>query len=143
MATADRSSARSTRPVVVKGNINIGFIYYPRFDRAHPRPWHVAAAGGWSRLFHEGHGGRIPRYLWFIARASRCFDHRQARQRAVGRGQCHAIQTGDPVDPEGLKDCGRQLGNLARAMVDVTVRGRGEHGGVVLENRDIRAMVNA
>jgi uncharacterized protein YbjT (DUF2867 family) len=32
---------------------------------------------------------------------------------------------------------------LARAMVDVTVRGRGEHGGVVLENRDIRAMVDA
>jgi len=32
--------------------------------------------------------------------------------------------------------------DLARAMVDVTVRGRGEHGGVVLENRDIRAMVN-
>ena len=31
---------------------------------------------------------------------------------------------------------------LARAMVDVTVRGRGEHGGVVLENRDIRAMVD-
>jgi len=28
-------------------------------------------------------------------------------------------------------------------MVDVTVSGRGEHGGVVLENRDIRAMVNA
>src|SRR6202521_1573260 len=33
--------------------------------------------------------------------------------------------------------------DLARAMVDVTVRGRGEHGGVVLENRDIRAMVDA
>ena len=33
--------------------------------------------------------------------------------------------------------------DLAHAMVDVTVRGRGEHGGVVLENRDIRAMVNA
>src|SRR6267142_562723 len=33
--------------------------------------------------------------------------------------------------------------DLARAMVDLTVRGRGEHGGVVLENRDIRAMVNA
>ena len=32
--------------------------------------------------------------------------------------------------------------DLARAMVDVTVRGRGKHGGVVLENRDIRAMVN-
>jgi len=31
--------------------------------------------------------------------------------------------------------------DLARAMVDVTVRGRGEHGGVVWENRDIRAMV--
>jgi uncharacterized protein YbjT (DUF2867 family) len=33
--------------------------------------------------------------------------------------------------------------DLAHAMVDVTVRGRGEHGGVVLENRDIRAMVKA
>jgi hypothetical protein len=28
-------------------------------------------------------------------------------------------------------------------MVDVTVRGGGEHGRVVLENRDIRAMVDA
>jgi uncharacterized protein YbjT (DUF2867 family) len=31
--------------------------------------------------------------------------------------------------------------DLAHAMVDVTVRKSGEHGGVVLENRDIRAMV--
>jgi uncharacterized protein YbjT (DUF2867 family) len=33
--------------------------------------------------------------------------------------------------------------DLARAMVDVAVRGRGEHGGVIFENRDIRAMVGA
>ncbi len=33
--------------------------------------------------------------------------------------------------------------DLARAMVDVVVGGRGEHGGMVLENRDIRAMVDA
>ena len=33
--------------------------------------------------------------------------------------------------------------DLARAMVDVAVRRRGESGGVVLENRDIRAMVGA
>jgi uncharacterized protein YbjT (DUF2867 family) len=33
--------------------------------------------------------------------------------------------------------------DLARAMVDVAVRRIGEHGGVVLENRDIRAMVDA
>jgi len=33
--------------------------------------------------------------------------------------------------------------DLARAMVDVAVRRRGEHRGVVLENRDIRAMVDA
>jgi uncharacterized protein YbjT (DUF2867 family) len=33
--------------------------------------------------------------------------------------------------------------DLARAMVDVAVGGRGERGGVVLENRDIRAMVDA
>jgi uncharacterized protein YbjT (DUF2867 family) len=33
--------------------------------------------------------------------------------------------------------------DLARAMVDVAVRRRGGYGGVVLENRDIRAMVDA
>jgi uncharacterized protein YbjT (DUF2867 family) len=33
--------------------------------------------------------------------------------------------------------------DLARAMVDVAVRRRGESGGVVLENRDIRAMAEA
>ena len=33
--------------------------------------------------------------------------------------------------------------DLAHAMVNVAVRGRGERGGVVLENRDIRAMVEA
>src|SRR5579862_6765920 len=33
--------------------------------------------------------------------------------------------------------------DLAHAMVDVALRGRGEQGGVVLENRDIRAMVDA
>jgi len=33
--------------------------------------------------------------------------------------------------------------DLAHAMVDVAVRGRGEHAAVVLENRDIRAMVEA
>jgi uncharacterized protein YbjT (DUF2867 family) len=33
--------------------------------------------------------------------------------------------------------------DLARAMVDVTVRGTGETGGRVLENRDIRAMTNS
>ncbi|MFX9073408.1 alpha/beta hydrolase, partial [Acinetobacter baumannii] len=26
---------------------------------------------------------------------------------------CPAIQTGDPADPEGLKDCGEQLGKKA------------------------------
>lgn len=31
--------------------------------------------------------------------------------------------------------------DLARAMVDVAVRGTGEPGGLILENRDIRAMV--
>jgi uncharacterized protein YbjT (DUF2867 family) len=33
--------------------------------------------------------------------------------------------------------------DLARAMVDIAVRRRGGYGGVVLENRDIRAMVDA
>jgi uncharacterized protein YbjT (DUF2867 family) len=33
--------------------------------------------------------------------------------------------------------------DLARAMVDVAVRETAERGGVVLENRDIRAMVKS
>ena len=33
--------------------------------------------------------------------------------------------------------------DLARAMVDVAVREAAERGGVVLENRDIRAMVKS
>jgi uncharacterized protein YbjT (DUF2867 family) len=33
--------------------------------------------------------------------------------------------------------------DLGHAMVNVAVRGRGERGGVVLENRDIRAVVKA
>ena len=33
--------------------------------------------------------------------------------------------------------------DLARAMVDVAVRGQGERGGLVFENRDIRAIAVA
>ena len=33
--------------------------------------------------------------------------------------------------------------DLARAMVDVTIRKRGERGNLVFENRDIRAMVES
>jgi uncharacterized protein YbjT (DUF2867 family) len=33
--------------------------------------------------------------------------------------------------------------DLARAMVDIAVRGTGERGGLVFENRDIRAMVES
>jgi hypothetical protein len=33
--------------------------------------------------------------------------------------------------------------DLARAMVDIAVRGTGKSGGLILENRDIRAMVKS
>ena len=33
--------------------------------------------------------------------------------------------------------------DLARAMVDVTIRKRGERGSLVFENRDVRAMVES
>ena len=33
--------------------------------------------------------------------------------------------------------------DLARAMVEVVVRGKGEREGVVFENRDIRVMVES
>jgi hypothetical protein len=33
--------------------------------------------------------------------------------------------------------------DLARAMVNIAVRGTGKSGGLILENRDIRAMVKS
>src|SRR5258705_943011 len=43
----------------VKGNINIAFAYYPRFDQTPPCPRYAAAPGRGARLFNEGHGGRL------------------------------------------------------------------------------------
>ena len=97
----------------VKGNINIGFIYYPRFDLAH------AALG--TLLPQEGGPGYSTRgtagaYLNIYGSLREHRDVVIIDKRGTGESgavNCHAIQTGDPVDPEGLKDCGQQLGKKA------------------------------
>ena len=97
----------------VKGNINIGFIYYPRFDLAH------AAFG--TLLPQEGGPGYSTRgtagaYLNIYGSLREHRDVLIIDKRGTGESgavNCHAIQTGDPVDPEGLKDCGQQLGKKA------------------------------
>jgi len=47
------------------------------------------------------------------------------------------------VTSVGRRNLGTSHANLARAMVDVSVRETGERENLVLENRDILAMVNS
>jgi hypothetical protein len=77
-----------------------------------------------------------------------------------------SIRAGNPAHPRGVRrenarvDCKRRsysrinvdwmfpnrvirADDLARAMVGVTIRKRGERGSLVFENRDIRAMVES
>jgi pimeloyl-ACP methyl ester carboxylesterase len=97
----------------VKGNIRIAFVYYPRFDQTH------AAIG--TLLPQEGGPGYSTRgtasaYLNIYGSLRDRRDVLIIDKRGTGLSDavdCPAIQTGDPVDPAGLKACGQQLGNQA------------------------------
>jgi pimeloyl-ACP methyl ester carboxylesterase len=97
----------------VKGNINVAFVYYPRFDQTRP------ALG--TLLPQEGGPGYSTRgttsaYL-NIYGALR--DRRNVLiidKRGTGLSDavdCPEIQTGDPTDPDAIKACGQQLGKKA------------------------------
>jgi pimeloyl-ACP methyl ester carboxylesterase len=97
----------------VKGNINIGFIYYPRFDLAHPAVGTLLPQEGGPGYSTRGTAGA---YLNIYGSLREHRDVLIIDKRGTGQSgavNCHAIQTGDPVDPEGLKDCGQQLGKKA------------------------------
>jgi len=97
----------------VKGTINIGFIYYPRFDRAHPALGTLLPQEGGPGYSTRGTAGA---YLNIYGSLREHRDVLIIDKRGTGQSgavNCHAIQTGDPVDPEGLKDCGQQLGKKA------------------------------
>jgi pimeloyl-ACP methyl ester carboxylesterase len=97
----------------VKGNINIGFIYYPRFDVSHPAFGTLLPQEGGPGYSTRGTAGA---YLNIYGSLREHRDVLIIDKRGTGLSgavNCHAIQTGDPVDPKGLKACGEQLGNKA------------------------------
>ncbi len=97
----------------VKGNIKVAFVYYPRFDQTRP------ALG--TLLPQEGGPGYSTRgttsaYLNIYGALRDRRDVLIVDKRGTGLSDavnCPAIQTGDPVDPAGLKACGQQLGKKA------------------------------
>ena len=97
----------------VQGAIDIGFVYYPRFDQTLP------ALG--TLLPQEGGPGYSTRgtasaYLNIYGSLRERRDVLIIDKRGTGLSgavNCPAIQTGDPVDPAGLKACGLQLGRTA------------------------------
>ncbi len=97
----------------VKGNINIGFIYYPRFDLTHPAFGTLLPQEGGPGYSTRGTAGA---YLNIYGSLREHRDVLIIDKRGTGLSgavNCHAIQTGDPVDPKGLKACGEQLGDKA------------------------------
>jgi pimeloyl-ACP methyl ester carboxylesterase len=97
----------------VTGKITIAFVYYPRFDQDQP------ALG--TLLPQEGGPGYSTRgtasaYLNIYGSLRNRRDVLIVDKRGTGLSDavdCPAIQTGDPADPEGLEDCGEQLGQTA------------------------------
>ena len=97
----------------VKGNINIAFVYYPRFDATRP------ALG--TLLPQEGGPGYSTRgtasaYLNIYGSLRERRDVLIIDKRGTGLSgavNCPGIQTGDPADPDNLEACGQQLGRKA------------------------------
>ena len=97
----------------VKGNINIGFVYYPRFDLTHPPLGTLLPQEGGPGYSTRGTAGA---YLNIYGSLRERRDVLIIDKRGTGLSgavDCPAIQTGDHVDPAGLKACGQQLGKSA------------------------------
>jgi pimeloyl-ACP methyl ester carboxylesterase len=97
----------------VKGNINIGFVYYPRFDLTHPPLGTLLPQEGGPGYSTRGTAGA---YLNIYGSLRERRDVLIIDKRGTGLSgavDCPAIQTGDHVDPAGLKACGQQLGKTA------------------------------
>ena len=98
---------------VVAGNINVAFIYYPRFDQSQPSLGTLLPQEGGPGYSTRGTAGA---YLNIYGSLR---DHRDVLiidKRGTGLSgavDCPEIQTGDPTDPASLADCGAQLGKKA------------------------------
>ncbi|HEY4365618.1 MAG TPA: alpha/beta hydrolase [Steroidobacteraceae bacterium] len=97
----------------VRGNISIGFEYYPRFDQRGP---------AWGTLLPQEGGpgystlGTRDAYLNIFGSLREHRDILIIDKRGTGSSgvvDCPQIQTGDSSDPANLKACGDQLGKKA------------------------------
>ena len=97
----------------VKGNINVAFVYYPRFDQSRPSLGTLLPQEGGPGYSTRGTASA---YLNIYGSLRNRRDVLIVDKRGTGLSgavNCPAIQTGDPTDPAGLKACGAQLGKKA------------------------------
>lgn len=97
----------------VKGNIKIAFVYYPRFDQSLPTLGTLLPQEGGPGYSTRGTASA---YLNIYGPLRERRDVLIVDKRGTGLSDavnCPEIQTGNPVDPESLKDCGEQLGRRA------------------------------
>ena len=97
----------------VKGNINIAFVYYPRFDQSRPALGTLLPQEGGPGYSTRGTAGA---YLNIYGSLRERRDVLIIDKRGTGLSaaiDCPGIQTGDPADPDNLKACGDKLGAKA------------------------------
>jgi pimeloyl-ACP methyl ester carboxylesterase len=97
----------------VKGNITIGFEWYPRFDQRSPALGVFLPQEGGPG--YSSTGSRDA-YLNILGALRERRDVLIVDKRGTGTSgaiDCRGIQEGDPNDPAAIKACGRQLGDKA------------------------------
>jgi pimeloyl-ACP methyl ester carboxylesterase len=97
----------------VKGSINIGFEYYPRFDQTTPSLGTLLPQEGGPGYSSTG---TRDAYLNIYGNLREHRDVLIVDKRGTGTSgavDCPALQTGDPNDPANLKACAQQLGPKA------------------------------
>lgn len=97
----------------VKGSINIGFEYYPRFDQSRPSVGTLLPQEGGPGYSSTG---TRDAYLNIYGNLRERRDVLIVDKRGTGTSgaiNCRALQTGDPNDPAALKACAQKLGSKA------------------------------
>jgi pimeloyl-ACP methyl ester carboxylesterase len=97
----------------VKGSIDIGFEYYPRFDQRSPALGTLLPQEGGPGYSSTG---TRDAYLNIFGTLRERRDIVIIDKRGTGTSgavDCPELQTGDPSDPAALKACGQQLGKTA------------------------------
>lgn len=97
----------------VKGSIDVGFEWYPRFDQTRPALGVFLPQEGGPGYSSTG---TRDAYLNILGSLRERRDVLIVDKRGTGTSDpinCRRIQRGDPSDPEALAACGRKLGDKA------------------------------